>query len=289
MISKISSIFFFTFLLNSSCWAAAKQTANEVPEYSPELRQELETLSEKSFIIFDEKNRCFINGWGSGLELINKLAYEGCLAELAHALFVEPLCVDVADSDGKYPLEKALDGVADSVRVQGADCVKCMELLVKCGALPNMSWRGRYFGKPVDIPLIFRAAVIKKFDAVAVLLAAGADVTSFDRYGHSIFFWVDMPNPCRIRSSQEDRIKLEIKKLLANHFISLLSVVAQKSDLNEFIRLFNFFTIESRFSAPALQALLKSPNAYNIINFLRAKRSDLKNKDWLTELIGEQS
>ncbi len=292
MVSKIFTSVSLVFLISGNCWAAS-EPIQEVSVYSAELRQELETLRQKSFLIFDEKDRLFINGWGRGLELINKLAYEGRLAELAHALSVDPLRVDCKTPDGqcyldgKYPLQAALDGVADSVWVQAADCVKCMKLLIKCGAEHNIEWRGCYFGKLVEIPLIFRAAVIKKFDAVAVLLAAGTDVTMVDRYGHSIFFWFDMVNPCRNRSSQEDRIKLEIKKLLVGHFITLLSAVAQRDDLDEFVRLFNFFITQSRISVPELQGLLESPSAQNITNYLRDKQTGLKLQDWLVKLIGE--
>lgn len=284
MVSKMFTSVSLVFLLSGNCWAASKPI-QEVPVYSADLRQELETLSQESFLIFDEKNSFFINGWGSGLGLINKLAYGGDLAGLAHALLVDPVCVDVVAQDGKYPLEKALDGVADSVWCQAAGCVECMKLLIKCGANPNRMWGLASFG--IGIPLLFRAAEIKKIGAVAVLLVAGADVTVLDRYGQSIFFWLEAENPCRMRSSQEDRIISEIKKLLVDHFIWLLDSAAQKDDLNEFIRLFNFFTSKSGFSFQGLQVLLKSQKAQNIINYLNDKQTCLKLQDWLVKLLGE--
>lgn len=217
MISKISSIFFFIFLLSGSCWASTEKPS----EYSEKVRLRLEGFSQNSSWVFSEAANCFIKKFADSIapheivtpkEMIIHSARNGSLADLSLVLLTKSVSSDYTDAQGNFPLKLLLDRFDYASYEVG----QCACALLACGADPNRCYSP-------GVPLIFRAVQLHAYDIINPLLYLGVDVMGSDAAGRSIVWRARGENleANGFESQFKEYHEQCLLEMLYNHFITL--------------------------------------------------------------------
>lgn len=235
MISKISTIVLFVWLVGSECFASASPL-----KYSEEAEKKLKKLS-------GGQAWCFK---GTKLsEALLQSSREGKLMALAQVLATGRIDPNFTNNKKEFALDVAIEGM----RYRPSQQIECIKLLLLCGANPNREskrWPGR--------TLIFRAVQLSDSVLVKALLQGGADATVLDCDGNSILYWTQWA------INDEDR---RVRSLLEKHFIALLWRAVDKKDAKEFMRLFTILRYARELSNQEQNLLFGVPNEKGLTLF----------------------
>ena len=229
MISKISSIFFFTLLLSSNCWGGIENPC----EYSEQVRLKLEKFSQNSSWLFVELVNVFVKKESDSIapheiatpeEMIIHCARDGSLADLSLVLLKKCVSPDYTDAQGNFPLKLLLDRFDYASYEVG----QCACALLACGADPDRCYSP-------GVPLIFRAVQLHAYEIISPLLDLGADVMSSDPDGQSIVWRARVENleANGFESKFQEYHEQCLLEILHNYFIKLV----KEDDACDFKRL----------------------------------------------------